>query len=522
MVLQVTATITNTNIYSDIEDLRMTTKTAERYVMKFVYCLLIVSVDSSLAFQESRPSRQGIENFYRRTSTTLLSLTEGSNRRRKVLAASSLLGGIFGWEGKNDAKAQSPQSRGQTNEVMKVVKGMKLRRLGSSDIYVSELGLGTQRWVSTDFNAPDEKMCFEFMDEAILRNGVNLLDTAEQYPIPSDGRSAKEGDCEKIIGKWMKDRKVDRSSVVIATKITGGRNVTPRNIKLDCDGSLQRLGTEYIDVYQLHWPQRYSPQSNWGQSLAYNLENEKNGYWRSNGGPTSFEELCVAMESLIQEGKIRGWGLCNDNAYGLTACTRTAKFLGTTPPCSIQGDFSLIDRKSEENGVAEAASPFNENVGFMSYNALAGGMLTGKYLQVPAALDDVVSNRDRATQSVQNPRGRMDTREWGGTLYRYRTDAAQEAIKDYNRVAEVNKMSLAELSLRWNRQRSMVTTTLLGHSNMKQLKDSLKFFTVKEPLSADIMWEIDRIHMRNRLPIFSSIRTEKDWKGEGEIGETIP
>ena len=91
------------------------------------------------------------------------------------------------------------------------------------------------------------------------------------------------------------------------------------------------------------------------------------------GGPTSFEDICLAMQELIDDGKIRSWGLCNDNAYGLTGCTRTAKSLGVTPPCSIQGDFSLIDRKSEENGVAEAASPYNENVGFMSYNALAGG-----------------------------------------------------------------------------------------------------------------------------------------------------
>lgn len=111
----------------------------------------------------------------------------------------------------------------------------------------------------------------------------------------------------------------------------------------------------------------------------YNIDNDGGAYWRGMGGPTSFEDLVVAMEGLIQDGKIRGWGLCNDSAYGLTACTRTARALGMTPPCSIQGDFSMIDRKSEENGVAEAASPYNENVGFMAYNALAGGMLTGKY-----------------------------------------------------------------------------------------------------------------------------------------------
>lgn len=339
---------------------------------------------------------------------------------------------------------------------------------------------------------------------------------------PSDGKIASEGDSEILIGNWIKDRKVSRDKVVIATKITGGRNVNPRNIKVDCENSLKRLQTDYIDIYLLHWPQRYSPQSNWGQSLKYNLETDANSpYWRGNGGPTSFEELCSSMENLIQQGKIRGWGLCNDNAYGLTASTRTAKMLGTTPPACLQGDFSILDRKSEENGVAEAASPYNENVGFMSYNALAGGMLTGKYIDKPAALDDL-ENRNRAIESLQKPRGRMDTRGWGGTLYRYRTAAAQEAIQDYAKLAKANGMSLTELSLRWNKQRSLITTTLLGHTNMKQLKETLDIFTKKQPLSEDLMWEIDRIHMRNRLPLFSSNRVGKDWYGEGEIGEPIP
>jgi len=318
----------------------------------------------------------------------------------------------------------------------------------------------------------------------------------------------------------MKDRKVKRSDVVIATKITGGRNVTPKNIIKDCEGSLKRLQTDYIDVYLLHWPQHYSPQSNWGQSLKYNKAYDASPYWRGNGGPTSFEDLCTAMEGLIQDGKIRGWGLCNDNAYGLTASTRTAKCLGTTPPCTMEGDFSILDRKSEENGVAEAASPYNENVGFMAYNALAGGMLTGKYLDVPAALDD--PNRERALESLRQPRGRMDTRGWGGTLYRYRTEAAQEAMYDYAKLAKANNLSLTELSLRWCRQRDLITTTLLGHTSMKQLTETLDIYTKKDPLSEDLMWEIDRIHMRNRLPLFSNNQVGKDWNGEGAIGEPIP
>jgi len=232
------------------------------------------------------------------------------------------------------------------------------------------------------------------------------------------------------------------------------------------------------------------------------------------------------MHDLVISGKIRTWGLCNDNAYGLTACTRTARALGTTPPSSIQGDFSLIDRKSEENGVAEAASPYNENVGFMAYNVLAGGMLTGKYMDVPAGIDDYVNDREknkaRATKNMEEPRGRMDTRGWGTTLYRYRTDAAQRAIREYSAIAKANGLTTTELALRWSRQRTMVSTSLVGHSNIEQLKESLKFFTKKEALSEKVMWDVDIVHMRNRLPIFSSERVGQDWFGEGEIGETIP
>jgi aryl-alcohol dehydrogenase-like predicted oxidoreductase len=186
----------------------------------------------------------------------------------------------------------------------------------------------------------------------------------------------------------------------------------------------------------------------------------------------------------------------------------------------MQGDFSILDRKSEENGVAEAASPFWENTGFMAYNALAGGMLTGKYLEVPAAVDDL--NRARAMASQAHPRGRMDERGWGGTLYRYRSEPAQEAIVEYNKLSKANKMSLTEMSLRWCKQRDLITTTLLGHSSMEQLKESLDYLSKKDDLPPELMWEIDRIHMRNRLPIFSSYHVGKEWYGEGEIGEPIP
>ena len=196
------------------------------------------------------------------------------------------------------------------------------------------------------------------------------------------------------------------AQVVLASKITGGRNINARSIVADAEGSLRRLGTDYLDLYMLHWPARYTPQSNWGQSLEYKPEIAS-----YSSGRASFEEIAKAMGGLVKAGKIRGWGICNDNAYGLTASTYVCRSLGVEPPCVMQNDYSILNRRIEENGQSEACSPANENVGFMAYNALAGGVLTGKYLETPAAVDD--SNPESARRSFDKPRGRMDERGWG-------------------------------------------------------------------------------------------------------------
>ena len=137
------------------------------------------------------------------------------------------------------------------------------------------------------------------------------------------------------------------------------------------EGTLQRLGTDYLDVYLLHWPARYSPQANWGQSLEYKLDFDIYSSPRA-----SFEEIAGAMGDMIREGKLRGWGMCNDNCYGLTASCYAARALGVEPPVVMQNDYSILNRRIEENGLSEASSPVHENAGFMAYNVLAGGMLT--------------------------------------------------------------------------------------------------------------------------------------------------
>lgn len=411
--------------------------------------------------------------------------------------------------------APAPGGGGPTNQVVDEVNGILRKRLGSGDILVSEVGLGTQRWGSMDFNAPDQAKCHELLDLAVLDSGVNLVDTAEQYPIPS-GPGKPEGRTEEIIGSWLAKEAGRRQKLVIASKITGGRNVNARNLRSDCEGSLRRLGTDYLDIYLLHWPARYTPQANWGQSLNYDYEAE-----RSFSGFASFREVAQAMGELVAEGKIRGWGHCNDNAYGLAASCAAAREVGAPPPVAWQGDYSIINRRSEENGVFEACSPIHENVGFMSYNALAGGVLTGKYLQgPPPAPDD--PDLERKRQTAARPRGRHDDSSWGRTLYRYRTGPADEATRAYAELASRYGLSLTELSLRWCRERRGCTTVLLGQSSMEQLREDLSYFRKRDHLPEELMWSIDCVHMRNRLPIFSSERVGQAWRGRGEIGERIP
>ncbi len=360
-----------------------------------------------------------------------------------IALASFNLPGFLGGGGIMGGAPPASAASGSTNDVIKTVAGIRHRRLGGGDIAVSELGLGTQRWGGagmnfsevlykealhsklltfleflSDFNSPDEALCHQMLDVATA-NGVNLVDTAEQYPIPSD-LTRPEGRTEEIIGNWLARDRSRRDKLVIATKITGGANVTPKNIIKDCEGSLRRLQTDYIDVYNLHWPARYTPQSNWGQSLEYNHEAEMAPYYRNHA---SFDEIVGAMGKLIAEGKIRGYGSCNDNAVGLMGMAAAAKRLGVPGPCTMQGDYSILNRRSEENGLSEASSPELENCGWMAYNVLAGGMLTNKYWaqgEAPPAVDD--TDRERAKASLQRPRGRMDTPGWGSTLYRCHTN----------------------------------------------------------------------------------------------------
>jgi len=419
------------------------------------------------------------------------------------------------------SRASSAVGSGETNEVVATVNGIQQKRLGAGNIIVSEIGLGTQRWVSEDLNAPDEQACFALMDEAILNSGVNLIDTASQYPIPSSSRRP-EGLCEEVIGRWMKDRKA-RDKCVISTKIVGSSHVSARSIFDDCDSSCKRLGTDYLDIYLLHWPARYSPQSNWGQSLSYHKDSEK--YYTGNAG---FEEIVGAMGELIKAGKIRGYGFCNDNSFGLTAAYYTARMLGVDPPVCLQGDYSLLDRKFDENGGAEASSAIHCNSGMMAYNVLAGGQLTGKYLSDESGglISRLFSKRNGNwvdPAMAGDFKGRFNENGWGRTLYRYRSQPALEATQSYSQLAKQYDMPLTEMAIRWAKQQQSVTTCLLGQTSLAQLREDIKYMSNPEPLPESLSVQIDRVHMRNRNPIFSSTGPyNEDNPYLGLIGERIP
>ena len=176
-----------------------------------------------------------------------------------------------------------------TNEVVRVVDGVRHKRLGGSDVVVSELGLGTQRWCSTDYNAPDEALCHAMLDRAVLDGGVSLIDTAEGYPIPSDD-ARPEGTTEEVIGRWFARGGGRRARTVVSTKVSGGADLVGGRaaIVAACDASLRRLRTDHVDVYSLHWPARYTPQANWGQSLAYDHDAAALPWYE---GAVSFEEV---------------------------------------------------------------------------------------------------------------------------------------------------------------------------------------------------------------------------------------
>jgi aryl-alcohol dehydrogenase-like predicted oxidoreductase len=338
---------------------------------------------------------------------------------------------------------------------------MQTRPLGRTDIKISEICLGTM----TYGQQTDRDDAFAQMDLAV-ENGVNCFDTAELYSIPP--RAETYGATETIIGEWFAARK-NRDKIVLATKVVG-RTAMPwfrngavarldrKNIFHAVEGSLKRLRTDRIDLYQLHWPDR---------PLAL-FDGLSNAY-EDRGGPdgVTFEETAGALHDLIRQGKIRHFGLSNETPWGLAQFLRVAE-RGGPRPVSIQNAYHLLNRQFEL-GLAEFA--FREQVGLLAYSPLAQGFLTGKYLD--GALPP-------GSRSALFDRGQ-----------RYQKPGVDAAIRDYLALAQEFGLHPVHMALAFVTSRPFVSANIIGATNIDQLKLILE---APRSLPAELLARIDAIH----------------------------
>jgi len=343
---------------------------------------------------------------------------------------------------------------------------MKMIKLGNCDLEVSGICLGTMTFGQQ--NTEDE--AHAQLDYAIAR-GINFLDTAEMYPVPPRAETCHR--TEKFVGTWLKRQPRDR--VIVATKAAGpGRSMnwirdgnlqfTRTNLQQALEGSLQRLQTDYIDLYQLHWPDRNVPV--FGQ-FHFDPDKERE--------TVPLLETMQALVELIRDGKIRHWGMSNETPWGLMTALRLADENNLPRPVSVQNAYNLLNR-TWENGLSEVG--YRENVSLLAYSPLGFGMLSGKYLE------------------NQKPLGRLT--EFPGFAQRYSKPNTKKAIAAYAALAREHGLSPVELALGFVYKRWCVGSTIIGATTMEQLQQDIDAAEVS--LSNDILDEIERIHLTYTNP----------------------
>ncbi|PCJ57429.1 MAG: NADP(H)-dependent aldo-keto reductase [Rhodospirillaceae bacterium] len=342
---------------------------------------------------------------------------------------------------------------------------MEKRKLGRSDIQVSCICLGTMTWGEQN----TESEAHAQLDLALDR-GVNFIDTAEMYPILP--RAETCGRTETYIGNWLKARK-NRDKVVLATKVVGqsrfsyirgGKHCLDRsNIEAAIDASLRRLRTDYIDLYQLHWPDR---STNIFGTLGYSHVEEES---------VPLEETLAVLEGLVRAGKIRAIGISNETPWGAMRYLHLAEMKGWARMASIQNPFNLLNR-SFEVGLAEIA--IREDCGLLAYSPLAFGVLSGKYLD------------------GRKPAGARLT--LFSEFTRYSNLRAQAATEAYVRLAEGHGLDPAQMALAYVIGRPFVTSAIVGATTMAQLQSNLASAAMS--LSSEVLQAIDAIHSQNPNP----------------------
>ncbi len=337
---------------------------------------------------------------------------------------------------------------------------MKYNTLGKSDLHVSEIALGTMTFGEQNTQA---EACAQ-LDYAVAQ-GVNFIDTAEMYPVP--GRAETQGRTEEYVGHWLK--KQLRDKIILATKVAGpsrgfdwirgGQTALDRaNICAAIDTSLKRLQTDYIDLYQLHWPDRNVPMFG---KIDYDTALEK---------PTvAIEEQLTVLSELVRGGKVRHIGISNETAWGVAEFLKVAERLGLQRIVSVQNPYNLINR-AFEMGLHEMC--YREQVSLLAYSPLAFGLLSGKYFK---------SNQAH---------GRMTLFPAFGQRYHKPNVAA--AVAEYVQLAQAHGCSPAALALAFVRSRPFVASTIIGATTMPQLEENLQ----RIELNGEVLKLIEAIHLR--------------------------
>ena len=342
---------------------------------------------------------------------------------------------------------------------------MKHHTLPGTALQVSDVCLGTMTWgeQNTESDAGAQ------LDYA-LSQGVNFIDTAEMYPVPPN--AVTQGRTETILGHLLAKR--GRGDLVIASKVAGpgrrdwirgGRTDLTRDVIAEAvDTSLARLRIDWIDLYQIHWPQRNVPMFG---STEFDPSKEL-------AGPPIREQV-EAMAALIEAGKIRHYGLSNETAWGLCEFRRVARELGVPGPVTLQNSYSLVSR-SVDGDLAEAL--FRERMSLLAYSPLAGGMLSGKYL------------------NGATPRGRFTL--FDGLGVRFRKPIVHEAVGAYADLAKRHGLTLVELALGYVRSRWYLGAMIIGATSMAQLQEDLA--AAQRELAPDVLADIAKLQSRYPNP----------------------
>ena len=339
---------------------------------------------------------------------------------------------------------------------------MKYTTIPNTNIKVSKICLGSMTWGNQNTEAEGHQQ----LDYAIDQ-GVNFIDTAELYPVPATAEIS--GRTSKIIGTWL-NKNGNRDKIVIGSKIAGSGDYTAHirttgfsqnAIKEAIDSELERLQTDYIDLYQLHWPER---DTNRFGVRSFKLDTK----WEDN-----FNEILHSLDSEVKSGRIRSIGISNENSWGTMRYLEESKNHNLPRVATIQNAYSLLTRTFETD-LAEVA--LREHVGLLAYSPMAFGVLSGKYIKGNAA---------------DNARLKLFPR-----FARYSGEKAEEAVKHYLRIAEDNSMSLAQMSLAFVNQQPFVTSTIIGATNLKQLKENVD--SIHVALSEDVLEQINEVH--NTMP----------------------